>query len=260
MAGGDPDLGHAMGVGINRTTASWNAAASLFAYAFATLAERGYLFVGQDQLVGGTWPDNEPAVTMLDWQSGEPNAKYWVTRLLAATVGSTASKQLHPISTGSDPSQLYALAYTLLPPARRPKGGAEEAAAPTRGVLLINKRRAPATATLRGVSGGLASCVEVGAGLAACRVTKAAGRRTHAARQGSAQPTCRLSPCRRRSPALRPRCSASCRRRGCSPWVASRRALSRRWSWPATWSSGRELVPPRIRLFRVYAFIFVSRA
>ena len=38
-------------------------------------AERGYLFVGQDQLVGGTWPDNEPAVTMLDWQSGEPNAK-----------------------------------------------------------------------------------------------------------------------------------------------------------------------------------------
>jgi len=36
-------------------------AAGVFAYAFGTLAERNYLLVGQDQLVAGTFPDNEPA-------------------------------------------------------------------------------------------------------------------------------------------------------------------------------------------------------
>lgn len=152
FAQGDPDLQHARGIGINRTTVSWNAAASLFAYAFGTLAERGYLFVGQDQLIGGTWPDNEPAVSMLDWQSGEPNAKYWVTRLLAAGVGSRASKRLSP-SNSSDPSALYALAFTATAPPH------------ARSLLLVNKRQAPATATLAGVTGGEASCVEVGAGL-----------------------------------------------------------------------------------------------
>ncbi len=28
-----------------------------------------------DQLIGGTWPDNCPGVTSLDWQTGAPNAK-----------------------------------------------------------------------------------------------------------------------------------------------------------------------------------------
>ena len=28
------------------------------------LATLGYKYVGQDQLIGGTWPDNEPAVSL----------------------------------------------------------------------------------------------------------------------------------------------------------------------------------------------------
>ena len=67
---GDPDLTHGKGVKINRKTWAWNAAAGVFAYAFGTLAEHGYLLVGHDQLVAGTWPDNEPAVAMLDWVTG----------------------------------------------------------------------------------------------------------------------------------------------------------------------------------------------
>ena len=70
-AGGDPDLRHAKGVGINRRTVGWNAAAACFAYGFGTLAERGYKYVAQDQLVGGPWPDNEPAVSCMDWQTGQ---------------------------------------------------------------------------------------------------------------------------------------------------------------------------------------------
>ena len=53
-AGGDPDLTHGKGVKINRRTWAWNAAAGSFAYAFGTLAERGYMLVGHDQLVAGT--------------------------------------------------------------------------------------------------------------------------------------------------------------------------------------------------------------
>ena len=37
------------------------------------------------QLIGGTWPDNEPAVSCMDWQTGEVNAKYWTINLLAMT-------------------------------------------------------------------------------------------------------------------------------------------------------------------------------
>ena len=53
-AGGDPDLRSGKGLGINRKTWSWNAAAALFAYVYGTLAELEYKYVGQDQLIGGT--------------------------------------------------------------------------------------------------------------------------------------------------------------------------------------------------------------
>ena len=55
-ARGDPDLRHKAGLGINRQTWSWNAAAAVFAYGYATLAELQYKYVGQDQLIGGSWP------------------------------------------------------------------------------------------------------------------------------------------------------------------------------------------------------------
>ena len=55
MAGGNPDLRKADGLGINRKTWSWNAAAAVFAYGYGTLAELQYKYVGQDQLIGGTW-------------------------------------------------------------------------------------------------------------------------------------------------------------------------------------------------------------
>jgi hypothetical protein len=93
-AGGDPDLQHAAGLGMNKRTWTWHAAAAVFAYGYATLAELRYKYVGQDQLVGGTWPDNEPSVSCLDWQTGQPNAKFWVTNLLAKTVGDAQIKSL----------------------------------------------------------------------------------------------------------------------------------------------------------------------
>ena len=72
---------------INRATLGWNAAAATFAYGYGKLAELGYKYVGADQLIGGPWPDNEPAVTSMDWTTGEVNAKYWAINLLATTLG-----------------------------------------------------------------------------------------------------------------------------------------------------------------------------
>jgi hypothetical protein len=71
----------------NRKTLGWNVAAGSFAYGYARLALVGYKYVGADQLIGGPWPDNEPAVSCLDWKSGQPNAKYWAIHMLAKEMG-----------------------------------------------------------------------------------------------------------------------------------------------------------------------------
>ena len=60
-AGGDPDLRHAKGLGANRLTWSWNAAAAVFAYGYGSLAELQYKYVGQDQLIGGPGQTMSPA-------------------------------------------------------------------------------------------------------------------------------------------------------------------------------------------------------
>lgn len=75
------------GTQINRKTLGWNAAAASFAYAFGRLSEMEYKAVGADQLVSGPWPDNEPAVSSMDWNTGEPNAKYWAVNMLAKAMG-----------------------------------------------------------------------------------------------------------------------------------------------------------------------------
>ena len=53
-------------VKINRKTLGWNAAAACFAYGYGNLALEGYKYVGDDQLIGGPWPDNEPAVSCME--------------------------------------------------------------------------------------------------------------------------------------------------------------------------------------------------
>ena len=159
-AGGDPDLTHGKGVPINRATWAWNAAAGVFAYAFGTLAEHGYLVVGHDQLVAGTWPDNEPTVAMLDWVTGDPNAKYYVTQLLASTVGAAVEKALFRVVSsvlhggGDGRAIVYALPFRFTTAA----GGKKK------GVLLVNKKAAPVGVTLNGLAGARGKVVEVAPG------------------------------------------------------------------------------------------------
>ena len=166
-SGGDPDLTQGKGVRINRDTWSWNAAAGVFAYAFGTLAERGYLVVGQDQLVAGTWPDNEPAVAMLDWVTGDPNAKYFVTQLLSSTVGAAVEKALYACTITSSGSANSAESETtigtsecntaniyVLPFQFTTAGG-------SKGALVVNKRGVSVDIVLADLSGATATVVEV---------------------------------------------------------------------------------------------------
>lgn len=58
----------------------WNLSAAVFAHQFATLALLGVDVVGQSALA--QYPDQFPSVSMLDWETGRPNARYWVLKML----------------------------------------------------------------------------------------------------------------------------------------------------------------------------------
>lgn len=63
----------------------WNAAGALFAYLYLELAKQGIDVIGESQLVG--YPSQFPSVSMIDWQNGKPNARFWVLKLLRDNFG-----------------------------------------------------------------------------------------------------------------------------------------------------------------------------
>ena len=58
----------------------WNAAAALYSYLFIELSKLGVDVIGESQLVG--YPSQFPSVSMMDYNNGKPNARYWVLRLI----------------------------------------------------------------------------------------------------------------------------------------------------------------------------------
>jgi len=60
--------------------AYWNLSGAAYAYVFAKLAEMGIDVVGESQLVG--YPTQYPSVSMVDWETGAPNARFRVLELL----------------------------------------------------------------------------------------------------------------------------------------------------------------------------------
>lgn len=58
----------------------WNAAGALYAYLFIELSKLGVDVIGESQLVG--YPSQFPSVSMMDYNNGKPNARYWVLRLI----------------------------------------------------------------------------------------------------------------------------------------------------------------------------------
>ena len=58
----------------------WNAAGALYSYLYVELAKLGVDVIGESQLVG--YPSQFPSVSMMDYNNGKPNARYWVLKLI----------------------------------------------------------------------------------------------------------------------------------------------------------------------------------
>ena len=126
----------------------WNLAGAVYAYVYEELAKLGIDVVGESQLVG--YPSQFPSVTMVDWHTGRPNARFQILKLIHDNMG--PGDRL--IDTGSgagifDPLPITASAYV--------RQGA-------RKVLLINRRASSASIDLQGAAGGSLQLVDQSSG------------------------------------------------------------------------------------------------
>lgn len=63
----------------------WNLAGAMYAYLYVEAAKMGIDVVGESQLVG--YPTQYPSVSMMNYNTSEPNARYWVLKLLKDNFG-----------------------------------------------------------------------------------------------------------------------------------------------------------------------------
>ena len=98
----------------------WNLSGAAYAYVFGNLTSLGIDVAGESQLVG--YPTQFPSVTMVDWSTGSPNARFRILELLKNNFGPGDTL----VKTSSGSPYVYALGVTTA------KGG--------RKVLLVNKR------------------------------------------------------------------------------------------------------------------------
>jgi hypothetical protein len=60
--------------------AYWNLAGALYAYLYIALSRERIDIIGESQLVG--YPTQFPSVSMMNWKTGMPNARFWVLKLI----------------------------------------------------------------------------------------------------------------------------------------------------------------------------------
>lgn len=113
----------------------WNASGALYAYVYLMAARRGVDVIGESQLVG--YPSQYPDVSMVNWHTGQPNARFWTLKLLVDHFGS--GDVMNPTSIDpADQANIAAQAFTR----RHGK----------KLLLLINKRDTPVAVTFSGAS------------------------------------------------------------------------------------------------------------
>lgn len=107
--------------------AYWNLAGAMYAEIYAQAAEMGIDVVGESQLVG--YKSQFPSVTLIDYTNSEPNARYWVLKLLLGNFG--PGDKL--VATSASGASIAAQAFSTS------RG---------RRLLIINKRDREQTVTL----------------------------------------------------------------------------------------------------------------
>jgi len=125
----------------------WNLSGAMFAYLYANLALLGVDVVGASELID--YPGIVAASTLVDWDTGRPNARYWVTKLLRDNFG-PGDRIVRPPAYNvleADPHpEVYTQAFI------NPRG--------ERKVLLVNKRTTAFTVRVTGASGGSVQVVD----------------------------------------------------------------------------------------------------
>lgn len=124
----------------------WNLAGALYAYLFAELTRIGVDVAGESQLVG--FPTQFPSVSMVDWNDGRPNARYWVLKLLHDTFGpGDKLVTIEPFSPfAANHPYVYSAAFLTHDGKHR--------------VLLVNKRDRSFDVSIPGASGGQVTYVD----------------------------------------------------------------------------------------------------
>jgi hypothetical protein len=111
----------------------WNLSGAFYAYIFAHLATLGIDVVGKSQLLG--YPGQFPSVSLLDWDTGQPNARFWVLKLLRDNFA--PGDKL--VETSAPSPTIYAQGFITRDGKRK--------------VLLLNKRDEPRTLDIPGAVG-----------------------------------------------------------------------------------------------------------
>ena len=112
----------------------WSASAAYWAYLYSRLAKLKIDVVGMSQLVGGPnsptadHGPNFPSVTMLDWRTGRPTARWYALKMLVRAFGNR-TKRMVPTELAGQP-QVHARAFEV----------SERDGTKARKLLLVNKR------------------------------------------------------------------------------------------------------------------------
>jgi hypothetical protein len=122
----------------------WNLSAATYAYVFAGLARMGIDAAGESSIPCG--PGLWPSISMLDWDTAQPNPRYWVLKLII--------DHFRPgdklVETSSDSGYLTAQAFVS-------PGG-------ERKLLLINKRAREFELSLPEARGGKIESIDLTTG------------------------------------------------------------------------------------------------
>lgn len=107
----------------------WNAAAALYAYLFVELSRLRVDVIGESQLVG--YPSQFPSVSMIDYNNGKPNARFWVLKMIVDNFHPGDRLVTTAPSSGDDGNQPYVQGFVT------PQG---------RKILLVNRSNREETA------------------------------------------------------------------------------------------------------------------
>lgn len=113
------------GIGPTPPAIWWNTSAAVYAYMYLQLARLQIPILGEAQLIG--FPSQYPTLTLIDWKTKQPNARFWALKLLKDSFH-TGDRMVQTDPAGSIAGDLELQAYVT------PTG---------RKLLIINKRNRP---------------------------------------------------------------------------------------------------------------------